>query len=80
MESIAKIDDNDQQKNQQNRFHQCNNLDGVFAINSVSAGPVLLVDDVIHSGWTVTVIAALLRQSGSGEVYPMALATYGNGT
>ena len=39
------------------------------------SGPVLLVDDIIDSGWTMTVIAALLRQAGSDEVYPVALAT-----
>ncbi len=78
IESIAKIRDNQQQKNQNNRYHQCSNLDGVFALNNVQDGPVLLVDDVIHSGWTITVLAALLRQSGSGPVYPMALATYGS--
>lgn len=38
-------------------------------------GPVLLVDDVVDSGWTLTTIAALLRQAGSGCVYPAALAT-----
>ena len=73
---VAKIKDNDPQKLQQNRFHQCRNLDGAFAIGCpVPEGPVLLVDDVVDSGWTLTVIAALLRQSGSGPVWPLALAT-----
>ena len=35
----------------------------------------LLVDDVVDSRWTITVIAALLRQAGSGPVYPVALAS-----
>ena len=73
---VAKVKDNDPQKLQQNRFHQCRNLDGAFAIDcAVPNGPVLLVDDVVDSGWTLTVIAALLRQSGSGPVRPLALAT-----
>jgi ATP-dependent DNA helicase RecQ len=35
----------------------------------------LLVDDIVDSGWTLTVIAALLQQAGSGEVFPVALAS-----
>ena len=36
--------------------------------------PVLLVDDVVDSGWTLTMAAVLLRQHGSGPVYPFTLA------
>lgn len=71
-----KIRDNDPQKVQQNTFYQCRNLDGAFAIESpVPEGPVLLVDDVVDSGWTLTVLAALLRRAGSGPVWPLALTT-----
>jgi ATP-dependent DNA helicase RecQ len=38
-------------------------------------GPVLLVDDQIDSGWTMTVAAALLRDAGAPAVLPLALAT-----
>lgn len=66
------------QKTRQNSFQQCLNIDGAFCISGrVPSSPVLLVDDVIDSGWTVTVVAALLRRSGSGEVYPVALASTG---
>lgn len=34
-----------------------------------------LVDDVVDSGWTMTVLAALLQQAGSGPVFPLALAS-----
>ena len=37
-------------------------------------GPVLLVDDQIDSGWTMTVAAALLRDAGAPAVLPLALA------
>jgi ATP-dependent DNA helicase RecQ len=40
----------------------------------VPSGPVLLVDDVVDSGWTLTLVAILLRLNGSGPVYPFALA------
>ena len=73
---LKKVRTNQQQKDQQNTFHRCRNLDGVF---SVSQNPpesaVLLVDDVVDSAWTLTIGAALLRQAGSGPVWPLALAT-----
>lgn len=34
-------------------------------------GPVLLVDDVARSTWTLTVAAALLRDAGAGPVLPL---------
>ncbi len=80
VDGIHKVVDNEPQKNQQNRFHQCRNLDGVFKVSKdVPDTPVLLVDDVIDSGWTVTVLAALLRQVSSGPVYPVALASTSTG-
>ncbi len=76
IDAIRKVKNNPPQKGQQNRFYQCHNLDGAFAINSkIPNTPVLLIDDIIDSGWTLTVLAALLQQAGSGIVYPSALAT-----
>jgi ATP-dependent DNA helicase RecQ len=40
-------------------------------------GPVLLVDDVIDSGWTMTVAARALRLAGAPAVLPFALALDG---
>ena len=75
-DAIAKVRDNEPQKQQHNRHHQCRNLDGVFEVKAnMPTGAVLLVDDIIDSGWTVTVLAALLRRGGSGPVYPVALAS-----
>ena len=74
--SIKKIRNNDPQKNQENKFHQCQNLDGVFSlIDNINETPVLLVDDIIDSGWTLTILAALLLQKGSGPVYPVVLSS-----
>ncbi|MBM7772501.1 ATP-dependent DNA helicase RecQ [Actinokineospora baliensis] len=42
---------------------------------SETEGPILLVDDRIDSGWTMTVATALLRDSGASAVLPFALAT-----
>ena len=75
-EAVRKVRDNDEQKAQHNRYHQCRNLDGVFAVSEeIRHGPVLLVDDVVDSGWTLTVVSMLLRRAGSGPVWPMALAS-----
>ena len=73
---VAKVRDNQPQKIQNNSFHQCRNLDGAFELkNGIPNTPVLLVDDMVDSRWTMTVIAALLRQAGSGPVFPVALAS-----
>ena len=37
-------------------------------------GPVLLVDDLVDSRWTLTVAGAALRQAGAPGVLPFALA------
>jgi ATP-dependent DNA helicase RecQ len=44
---------------------------------ALPAGPVLLVDDVIDSGWTLTVAARMLRRAGAAAVLPFALAQNG---
>lgn len=43
----------------------------------VPAGPVLLVDDLVDSRWTMTVAARVLRQAGATQVLPFALALRG---
>lgn len=40
-------------------------------------GPVLLVDDVVDSGWTMTVAARLIRHAGASGVLPFALGLEG---
>jgi ATP-dependent DNA helicase RecQ len=39
-----------------------------------AGGPVLVVDDQIDSGWTMTVAAKLLREAGAPAVLPLVLA------
>ncbi|MGQ0623784.1 MAG: DEAD/DEAH box helicase [Sporichthyaceae bacterium] len=34
-------------------------------------GPLLLVDDIARTGWTLTVAAALLRDGGAGPILPL---------
>ena len=40
-------------------------------------GPVLLVDDVADSRWTLTVAGRALRQAGATAVLPLVLAIDG---
>jgi ATP-dependent DNA helicase RecQ len=42
--------------------------------SGVRSGPVLLVDDIVDSRWTLTVAGSLLREHESGPVLPFALA------
>jgi len=44
-----------------------------IAAHPLPDGPVLLIDDITRSGFTLTASAALLREAGSGPVYPFAL-------
>ena len=39
----------------------------------VPTGPVFLIDDIVDSRWTLTVVGQLLRHDGSGPVVPLAL-------
>jgi len=52
-----------------------------LSANAATAGgeapPVLLVDDLVDSRWTMTVAARQLRRAGAGEVLPFALAVAG---
>ena len=78
-ESIKKVKHNQAQKMMQNRFYQCHNLDGAFEIENILNEPLLLIDDIVDSGWTFTVASALLRRKGTGEVFPVALTSTANG-
>jgi len=74
-DAIAKVHDTQPQKFMQNNAKQYANIKDAFRIISeVPSKPVLLVDDIVDSRWTFTVIAAQLRRAGAGPVYPFALA------
>jgi ATP-dependent DNA helicase RecQ len=49
--------------------------DELAANLSAVDGPVLLVDDQVDTGWTMTVAARALREGGAPLVLPFALAT-----
>ncbi|HEY9800252.1 MAG TPA: RecQ family ATP-dependent DNA helicase [Leptolyngbyaceae cyanobacterium] len=80
---VRKVKQTQLQKFMSNSYQQAHNLDGAFKIDAWPGigGSVFLVDDMVDSRWTFTVIAALLRSAGSGQVFPVALAlnTLGQG-
>ena len=42
---------------------------------TTATGPILLVDDQVDTGWTMTVATKLLRDAGAPPILPFALAT-----
>ena len=73
---LEKDEDRAEQKSMANSTQQARNVDGslVVSVEPLPHGPVLLVDDMVDSRWTLAVAAWLLRSHGSGEVWPLALA------
>jgi hypothetical protein len=76
---VAKTRHTAPQKSMENSAQQADNVIGAFEIRQelVRPDPLLLVDDVRDSGWTMTVVADLLREAGSGPVHPLVLAVAG---
>ncbi len=76
---LEKTEERPEQKTMANGVQQARNVDGSLALtaDTLPEGPVLLVDDMVDSRWTLTVAAWLLRSHGSGEVFPLVLALAG---
>lgn len=66
-----------QQKELENSSFQCENALRSFSLNENASVPkrIILVDDMIDSGWTLTVCGDILSKAGAECVYPFALAT-----
>jgi len=72
---LVKVRDNAPQKLMENSAQQIANVTDVFETRGrVPTGPVLLVDDISDSRWTMTILGELLITAGSGPVYPFAVA------
>ncbi len=72
---VTRVRGNAPQKEMENSPQQLRNVYGAFSVPSeLPTGPVLLVDDIHDSRWTLTVVGVALRTSGSGPVYPFTLA------
>jgi ATP-dependent DNA helicase RecQ len=75
IEAIQKSRDNQPQKLMQNSNKQLDNVSNSFAVKEHRPGVCLLVDDIVDSGWTMTVLAIKLVHAGVSGVIPFALAT-----
>jgi ATP-dependent DNA helicase RecQ len=76
-EVVQKVAENQPQAVMQNSAQQVRNVWDAFTVGAagVPDDPVLLVDDLADSKWTLTVIARTLRLAGSGPVHPFVLAS-----
>jgi ATP-dependent DNA helicase RecQ len=79
---LVKTDARPEQKTMANSIQQARNIDGSLGLvaGQIPDGPVLLVDDMVDSKWTITVASFMLRKHGSGPVWPLALAQTGHET
>ncbi|WLF83366.1 RecQ family ATP-dependent DNA helicase [Moraxella sp. ZY210820] len=79
MPIIQKIKKTEPQKMMQNSHMQAHNLDGVFQLSdNPLSEPVLLIDDMVDSRWTLTICSYLLKFNGSGAVFPLVLSQTSN--
>ena len=56
------------------RFDAVHGAFGVPAGMVLDGSPVLLVDDRVDTGWTLTEATRVLREGGAGPVLPLVLA------
>jgi ATP-dependent DNA helicase RecQ len=72
---LAQVRSTMEQKAMANSAQQMRNVMAAFQVTGpCPPGPVLLIDDVVDSRWTLTVAGHLIRSAGGGPVYPLALA------
>ena len=72
---LVKTRSNRPQNMMENGAQQLANVDRAFEISGKApTGSVLLVDDLVDSRWTMTVLGELLRRDGCARVYPFAVA------
>jgi ATP-dependent DNA helicase RecQ len=75
IECVYKSEETKPQKGLSGSFEKCANVRNAFsATEAVRSDPVLLVDDIVSSRWTLTEVGLQLSQAGSEQVYPFALA------
>ncbi len=80
-EALVKTEETPQQKTMENSYHQAGNALSAFQAipGAVIGEPVYLIDDMIDSGWSLTVCGVLLAEGGAGPVVPIALGETSKG-
>jgi ATP-dependent DNA helicase RecQ len=73
---VTRAEDRPPQREMANAVTQAANVRGAFAVApGLPPGPVLLVDDLRLSGWTLAMVGGQLRRRGAPAVWPLALST-----
>ena len=77
--AVVRVGDAAPQQEMRNGPQQVANVRGQFKVDPgrVSGEPVLLVDDIRYSGWTLATVGAQLRLAGAGCVHPLVLRLAG---
>jgi ATP-dependent DNA helicase RecQ len=76
VELLRRVRPGEPQADMANSAQQVRNVYRAFAaIDPPPGRPILLVDDLVDSRWTLTVVGGQLIRAGSGPVYPFVLAT-----
>jgi ATP-dependent DNA helicase RecQ len=74
--SIARLEERPPQREMANAPQQVANVRGAFGLRKpLPEGPVLLVDDLRFSGWTLAMVGGQLRRAGVPAVYPLVLSS-----
>lgn len=76
--AIRRVRQRPPQTTLQNSVQQFRNVLNAFTIESAPTGPVLVIDDMVDSRWTFTMIGHLLRAAGVEAVFPVALVDTSN--
>lgn len=79
---VQRNDTGKQQKSFNISEHQLNHARQAYSLTGQvpNGARILLVDDLVDSRWTFTVVGALLRGAGASTVHPFALADAGHGS
>lgn len=75
--AVRKLRATQEQQQMANSVQQLANVEEAFAVDDklVRSEPVLLVNDIVDSRWTMTEVGRKLGRAGVEVVYPMALAS-----
>jgi ATP-dependent DNA helicase RecQ len=78
--AVVHVTQHAEQSTMHNSYQQATNVARAFQVqDTVISEPVLLVDDLTDSGWTLAVIGHLLRERHTSAVHPFVLATMKTG-
>lgn len=75
VEAVRQTRPTQPQADMHNSTAQLGNVGGAYEVDVVPEGDCLLLDDLIDSRWTVTVVARELRRAGCERVVPISLAS-----